>query len=86
MARRGWRALHQQLKRNKRNATCGDVENLLGAAGWTMDRQSGSHCTYVKAGCPPIITVTCKDGHVRIGQVAELLRTIEECADDDPAE
>lgn len=78
-----WRDQHERLKRSKRNATCDAVRRLLLAAGWTLQRQSGSHETYVKDGCPSIITITCKKGHVRIGQVAELLRIIDECSEDD---
>ena len=40
-----------------------DVQKLLEGCGWTLDRQKGSHVSFVKAGEQPI-TVPIRDGTV----------------------
>lgn len=50
--------LIQRLRARPPEARFNDVRRVMEAYGWEFDRQSGSHCTFVKPGELPFVIPT----------------------------
>jgi hypothetical protein len=78
-----WRELRDQIQRRKRSTTFDDLAILLEAAGFVMGpRTAGSHRAFRKPGCPVSPTLVERRGPLPIGYVVNVLRAVDECADD----
>jgi predicted RNA binding protein YcfA (HicA-like mRNA interferase family) len=54
--------------------TAKELEKLLKANGWYVDRQSGSHKTFKHPGKPQIITVPVHKGDLKKGLLLKLMK------------
>ncbi len=69
--------LVEHIRRQPAEAVYSDVRTLLQAFGWQVDRQRGSHVTFVKAGELPIIFPLVggrKVKRVYLDQICDALR------------
>jgi predicted RNA binding protein YcfA (HicA-like mRNA interferase family) len=83
VSRSDWRELRERVERNKRSATFEDLARLLEAAGFVMgSRTAGSHRAFRKPGCPFSPTLAERRGSLPIGYVMNVLRAVDECADE----
>jgi len=83
VSRSDWRELRERVERNKRSATFEDLARLLEAAGFVMGpRTAGSHRAFRKPGCPISPTLAERRGPLPIGYVMNVLRAVDECADE----
>lgn len=84
MPKADWHTLREHIRANKGNVSFGDAAKLLEAAGWSMKPPGkGSHRTFSKPGCLPLVTLQAAKGPLKIGYITNMLKSIDECASDD---
>lgn len=69
--------LLEKIRRNPKNVSFAELDQVLKTYGYEMVRAKGSHCAYRRPGAPPI-TVARHQPHVHSQAVKDVLRAIDE--------
>ena len=82
--KRTCRELIEELSERRRDLAFDDLRRILGCAGFEMRRPTaGSHRTFVRPGCPFIVTLAERRGPLPVPYVRMVIRALEECCDDE---
>ena len=74
--------LLEKIRRNPKDVTFKELDQLLQSFGYELVRTKGSHSVYRRPGAPPI-TVARRQPHVHSDAVKEVLRGIDDLLADD---
>lgn len=69
--------LLENIRRNPKDVTFKELDQLLQSFGYELVRTKGSHSAYRRPGAPPI-TVARRQPHVHSDAVKEVLRAIDD--------
>jgi predicted RNA binding protein YcfA (HicA-like mRNA interferase family) len=77
------RTIREELNRNKKNRTFGELKAILEDFGWTMHpRTKGDHRPFTKPDCEMGVSIPQKKGPVLVAYVRKVVRALEECCDE----
>jgi predicted RNA binding protein YcfA (HicA-like mRNA interferase family) len=68
--------LIEQFRRRPPQADFADVERVLRAYGWQLDRERGSHAAFVKAGEPVLVIPKVNGRQVKAVYIREVLKRL----------
>ncbi|HNU06033.1 MAG TPA: type II toxin-antitoxin system HicA family toxin [Anaerolineae bacterium] len=74
--------LLEKIRRNPKDVTFKELDQLLHAFGYELVRTKGSHSAYRRPGAPPV-TVARRQPHVHSDAVKEVLRILDSLPADD---